>query len=173
MISLSLPRSRKTCGWSNGGLAPTHMNSCEPISMTGTPASLWKCGTTWSDIVAHPGVAIAADTITTDAAFLRRRGPYWRVQMIASPAEPKGPQCPMLICSCKFDTILRPERSPSFVGDVVSQFWHTMSVDEGNCDERQPLGVNDLRTVQALRMKWLRISTALTGMAACGFLLAR
>jgi hypothetical protein len=27
------------------------MNSCEPISMTGTPASLWKCGTTWSDIV--------------------------------------------------------------------------------------------------------------------------
>src|SRR5437899_9816942 len=51
MISLSLPRSRNTCGWSNGGLAPTHMNSCEPISMTGTPASLWKCGTTLSDIV--------------------------------------------------------------------------------------------------------------------------
>src|SRR6516164_1114541 len=50
MISLSLPRSRKTCGWSNGGLAPTHMNSCEPISMTGTPASLWKCGTTLSTI---------------------------------------------------------------------------------------------------------------------------
>src|SRR6266567_1018922 len=51
MISLSFPRSRNTCGWSNGGLAPTHMNSCEPISMTGTPASLWKCGTTLSDIV--------------------------------------------------------------------------------------------------------------------------
>src|SRR3954447_18181120 len=51
MISLSLPRSRNTCGWSNGGLAPTHMNSCEPISMTDTPASLWKCGTTWSDII--------------------------------------------------------------------------------------------------------------------------
>src|SRR5262249_41889926 len=51
MISLSLPRSRKTCGWSNGGVAPTHMNSCEPISMTGTPASLWKCGTTLSAIV--------------------------------------------------------------------------------------------------------------------------
>jgi hypothetical protein len=27
-------------------LAPTHMNSCEPISITETPASLWKCGTT-------------------------------------------------------------------------------------------------------------------------------
>jgi hypothetical protein len=27
------------------------MNSCEPISMTGTPASLWKCGTTLSAIV--------------------------------------------------------------------------------------------------------------------------
>src|SRR3569832_1503381 len=26
------------------------MNSCEPISITATPASLWKCGTTWSDI---------------------------------------------------------------------------------------------------------------------------
>src|ERR1700692_4192319 len=51
MISLSLPRSRKTWGWSNGGLAPTHMNSCEPISITETPASLWKCGTTWSDIM--------------------------------------------------------------------------------------------------------------------------
>src|SRR5882757_9308416 len=51
MISLSLPRSRKTCGWSKGGLAPTHMNSCEPISITETPASLWKCGTTWSDIL--------------------------------------------------------------------------------------------------------------------------
>src|SRR5215471_11959277 len=50
MISLSLPRSRKTCGWSNGGFAPTHMNSCEPISMTATPASLWKCGTTLSAI---------------------------------------------------------------------------------------------------------------------------
>jgi hypothetical protein len=27
------------------------MNSCEPISITGTPASLWKCGTTLSDMV--------------------------------------------------------------------------------------------------------------------------
>src|SRR5215472_15528262 len=50
MISLSLPRSRNTCGWSNGGLAPTHMNSCEPISITATPASLWKWGTTLSAI---------------------------------------------------------------------------------------------------------------------------
>src|SRR6516225_1811920 len=94
MISLSLPRSRNTCGWSNGGLAPTHMNSCEPISMTGTPASLWKCGTTWSDIGTHPGVAMAADTIKTDAASSERRGQYWGVQMIASPAEPKGSQLP-------------------------------------------------------------------------------
>ena len=33
--------------------------------------------------------------------------------------------------------------------------------------------VNDFRTVRACRMKWLRISTALTGIAACGFLLAQ
>jgi hypothetical protein len=26
------------------------MNSCEPISITATPASLWKCGTTLSAI---------------------------------------------------------------------------------------------------------------------------
>ncbi len=84
----------------------------------------------------------------------------------------------MLICSCKFDTILRPERSPSFVGDVVSQFWHTMSVDERNCDERRTIRRNDLGIVQALGnydsgMKWLRISTALTGIAACSFMLAQ
>src|SRR6478736_8483791 len=83
----------------------------------------------------------------------------------------------MLICSCKFDTILRPERSPSFVGDVVSQFWHTMSLDKRNCDERRTVRRNDLGIVQALGMtlgmKWLRISTALTGIAACGFMLAQ
>src|SRR4051794_41904089 len=62
--------------------------------------------------------------------------------MIASPAEPKGPHCPMLICSCKFDTILRPERSPSFVGDVVSQFWRTMSVEERNCGKRRSIRRN-------------------------------
>ncbi|MEY9228877.1 hypothetical protein ABIF65_004489 [Bradyrhizobium japonicum] len=87
----------------------------------------------------------------------------------------------MLICSCKFDTILRPERSPSFVGDVVSQFWHTMSLDKRNCDERGTIRRNDLGIVQALGttlgmtlgMKWLRISTALTGIAACSFMLAQ
>ena len=31
-----------------GGVAPTHMNSVAPISMTGTPGSLWKWGTTCS-----------------------------------------------------------------------------------------------------------------------------
>ena len=35
MISWSSPMSRKTCGWSNGGIAPTHMNSRAPISITG------------------------------------------------------------------------------------------------------------------------------------------
>src|SRR5437764_7711210 len=133
--------------------------------MTASPAWVWKGGTRWSDIVTHPGGATGADTIAADAALLRRRGPYWWVQMIASPAEPKAPHCPMLVCSCKFDTILRPERSPSFVGDVVSQFWHTMSVDERNCDERRTVRRQRSRTVQAFRMKWLRISTALTGIA--------
>ncbi len=33
--------------------------------------------------------------------------------------------------------------------------------------------VNDFRTVRACRMKWLRISTALTGIAACSFMLAQ
>src|SRR5688572_11343045 len=37
--------SRKTCGWSKGGLAPTHLNSLTPISMTAWPASFWKWGT--------------------------------------------------------------------------------------------------------------------------------
>ena len=31
-----------------GGVAPTHMNSLAPISITGTPGSLWKWGTTCS-----------------------------------------------------------------------------------------------------------------------------
>src|SRR4029077_20015702 len=31
MISLSLPRSRKTCGRGNGGWGPRHMNSCQPL----------------------------------------------------------------------------------------------------------------------------------------------
>src|SRR5215467_9708535 len=50
MISLSSPMSRNTCGWSYGGVAPTHMNSLAPISITGTPGSLWKWGTTCSAI---------------------------------------------------------------------------------------------------------------------------
>src|SRR5580704_9415060 len=37
--------SRKTWGWSSGGVAPTHMNSLAPISITETPGSLWKWGT--------------------------------------------------------------------------------------------------------------------------------
>src|ERR1700712_6121756 len=31
-----------------------------------------------------------------------------------------------LICLCKFDTILSSQRSPSFVGDVVSEKRHTI-----------------------------------------------
>lgn len=125
MISLSLPRSRKTCGWSKGGLAPTHMNSCEPISMTGTPASLWKCGTTLSDI----GITLmarAADAIKL-AATVKCRAPYRRVEPIASRSESRIRNRPTLISACKFDTILSPWRSPSFVGSVVSENRHTMS----------------------------------------------
>src|SRR5882757_3492288 len=32
-----------------------HMNSREPISITDTPGSLWKCGTTWSAMVLSCG----------------------------------------------------------------------------------------------------------------------
>ena len=83
MISLSLPRSRNTWGWSNGGLAPTHMNSCEPISMTETPASLWKCGTTWSDIIFH--LEWQRSRANEHAAAASKcRAPYWRVLLIPS-----------------------------------------------------------------------------------------
>lgn len=77
----------------------------------------------------------------------------------------------MLICSCKFDTILGPEKSPSFVGDVVSQFGHTMSVDARSGDERRI--IRRKRDRRVFHMKWLRISTALTGIAACSFMLAQ
>src|SRR6266851_1767478 len=91
MISLSLPRSRKTWGWSNGGLAPTHMNSCEPISITETPASLWKCGTTWSDII------LTLDgndgrTQSTRCGSAKCRAPYWREQLI-----PRAPTAHLLM----------------------------------------------------------------------------
>src|ERR1700757_4898978 len=119
MISLSLPRSRNTCGWSKGGLAPTHMNSCEPISITGTPASLWKCGTTWSDIEFH--------------LEWQRDGPaqprLYTVEATVHPIHRFGliPFSPWLpVSSCKFDTILPSQRSPSFVGAVVSQIQHTI-----------------------------------------------
>src|SRR6202035_1570553 len=48
--------SQNMWGWSNGGVAPTHMNFVAPISMTGTPGSLWKCGTISSVMpLAQPG----------------------------------------------------------------------------------------------------------------------
>src|SRR5262245_26973360 len=50
MNSWSPPMSQNTCGWSNGGVAPMHMNSLAPISITATPGSLWKCGSTCSAI---------------------------------------------------------------------------------------------------------------------------
>src|SRR6516164_1319296 len=81
MISLSLPRSRNTCGWSNGGLAPTHMNSCEPISMTGTPASLWKWGTTRSAIEVTFSLAMRAEE--TQHTLAKLRAPYRRSGLIS------------------------------------------------------------------------------------------
>src|SRR3954453_18156390 len=123
MISFSLPRSRKTCGWSNGGVAPTHMNSCEPISITETPASLWKCVTTWSDILFSPWMAMTDGHNQRDAAFEMPR------TILTGSVDSKSPDSgryQSLICSCKFDTILSSQRSPSFVGAVVSQMRHTM-----------------------------------------------
>src|SRR5579862_8822907 len=118
MISLSLPRSRNTCGWSNGGFAPTHMISCEPISITATPASLWKCGTTLSDIEFHLEwqQRRAQSKLYTLAATVH---PIHRFALI-----PFSPWLP--VCSWKFDTILPLQRSPSFVGAVVSQIRHTI-----------------------------------------------
>src|SRR6266702_3140799 len=49
-----------------------------------------------------------------------------------------------------------------------------MSVEERNSDERPTIRRNDPANVQAFSiMKWLRISTALTGIAACSFMLAQ
>ena len=53
-MSSSLPMSRKTCGWSKGGLAPTHWNSLDPISICASPSLLWKCGTLDSAIRLNP-----------------------------------------------------------------------------------------------------------------------
>ncbi|MCX4196082.1 GNAT family N-acetyltransferase, partial [Methylobacterium organophilum] len=42
------PASRRvleTCGFVQAGSAPMHMNSFTPTVITGTPGSLWKCGT--------------------------------------------------------------------------------------------------------------------------------
>src|SRR6516165_4989684 len=51
------------------------MNSCEPISMTGTPASLWKCGTTLSAMVVHPGMAMKGGAIRAAALEMPRNIP--------------------------------------------------------------------------------------------------
>src|SRR3954451_16302719 len=124
------------------------MNSCEPISMTGTPASLWKCGTIWSDIVTHPGVAMAADTITTDAAFLRRRGPYWRVQMIASPAEPKVRNAPCSFAhanstqSCGLREALLSSGTLCRNSGILCLWIRAIAAKD------EASGANDLRTVQ-------------------------
>src|SRR5882672_2191633 len=67
------------------------MNSCEPISITETPASLWKCGTTWSDI----SFTLDGDdgrTQSTRRGNSKRRAPYWRVQMIPRAPRISGAQ---------------------------------------------------------------------------------
>src|ERR1700753_2305466 len=131
MISLSLPRSRNTCGWSNGGLAPTHMNSCEPISMRGTPASLWKCGTTLSAILFTLGGNDSERNQRDCAGFERPR------TITADGVDSYGPRRPF--CTAKFDTILSCERSPSFVGAVVSQNRHTIFRAGDGLAKRQDL----------------------------------
>src|SRR3979409_2055255 len=57
-----------------------------------------------------------------------------------------------LICSCKFDTILSSQRSPSFVGAVVSRKRHTILGRGGG------VGLDGV--------KQARVSLALVGMAA-------
>src|SRR4051812_49648217 len=56
------------------------------------------------------------------------------------------------ICSCKFDTILSSQRSPSFVGAVVSRKRHTILGRGGS------IGFDG--------MKRARVGLALVGMAA-------
>src|SRR6185369_5792959 len=49
-----------------------HMNSLAPISITATPGSLWKCGTTWS------AIAVSRRNLASHhsaAGFLEQREP--------------------------------------------------------------------------------------------------
>src|SRR5580692_3954917 len=62
------------------------------------------------------------------------------------------PESQTLTCSCKFDTILSSQRSPSFVGVVVSQRRHTML--------RRAID-------RSFRMKRSRIGPALAAVAVC------
>src|SRR4051795_9402929 len=71
--------------------------------------------------------------------------------ILTGSADSKSPQ--PHICSCKFDTILSSQRSPSFVGAVVSKKRHTM-----------------LRKSENIGLFWMRrtrIGLALAGMAVC------
>src|SRR6201996_8891307 len=125
MISLSVPRSRKTCGWSNGGLAPTHMNSCEPISMTGTPASLWKCGTTLSAIDTSPSVAIGCERNQREPDAIEK--PRTITAVFADSYSPWATICPY-----KFDTIVSSEK-PFFrrgrcVVNSAHYFWASAQI---------------------------------------------
>src|SRR5216683_4922617 len=144
MISLSLPRSRKTWGWSNGGLAPTHMNSCEPISITETPASLWKCGTTWSDII------LTLDgndgrTQSTRCGSAKCRAPYWREQLI-----PRAPTAHLLM-----------------------QIRHNLVVPEkpffrrGRCVRKAAHHLEGSEDIGVFGMKRMRIGSALVGTTVC------
>src|SRR6476619_721002 len=82
------------------------------------------------DMVRHSFTWDSSDgrTQSTRRGCSKRRAPYWRVQMIPrAPAflrpmfpKPGFLEVSTLIRSCKFDTILSSERSPSFVGAVVS-----------------------------------------------------
>src|SRR4051812_47942859 len=71
------------------------MNSCEPISISATPASLWKCGTTCSAI-SSPCVAMTL----TQLALLHGRPRARNSRSLVIPLK-KTPA----VCLCKFDTI--------------------------------------------------------------------
>src|SRR5215469_11016543 len=142
MISLSLPRSRNTWGWSNGGLAPTHMNSCEPISMTGTPASLWKCGTTLSAIDASPSAANGSERNQREADAIEKP----RTIPVVS-ADSYSPEA--TICPYKIDTIVSSERPFFRRGRCVVISAHYLKANGKS----------------GFRMKRRRISTALAGVA--------
>ena len=84
MISLSLPRSRKTCGVIERRIGAHAHKLREPISITATPALSRKCGTTWSDICIHLAWQWSGNHQHARSSIECCGAPYWPIQLIPS-----------------------------------------------------------------------------------------